>query len=153
MFHHAHWGACDEHIPSSCDSAHQSAPGDSSSNDVAERTIRTFAELMRTNVLHANTPPTFWVEAMSYVEYVWNKIPVMPHDGGTPAYLSRTALMENTQREYDLSIMRAFGTKCHFLLTVQKKRGKKLAVEAKGQLGAIIGIEDNMPAIHGARDE
>ena len=83
---------------------------------------------------------------MSYVEYVWNKIPVMPHDGGTPAYLSRTALMENTQREYDLSIMRAFGTKCHFLLTVQKKKGKKLAVEAKGQLGAIIGIEDNMPA-------
>ena len=31
-----------------------SAPGDSSSNDVAERTIRTFVELMRANLLHAN---------------------------------------------------------------------------------------------------
>ena len=82
----------------------QSAPGDSSSNDVAERTIRTFAELMRTNLLHANAPPTFWVEAMGYVEYVWNKIAVMPTDG-VPEHLSRTALMEGTKREYDLSVL------------------------------------------------
>ena len=75
----------------------QSAPGDSSSNDVAERTIRTFAELMRTNLLHANTPPTFWVEAMGYVEYVWNKIPVMPNESGSPTYLSRMRWICNPQ--------------------------------------------------------
>lgn len=43
-------------------------------------------------------------------------------------------------------MLRAFGTKCHFLLTVQKKGGRKLAVEAKGRLGIVIGIEDHMPA-------
>ena len=121
----------------------QSAPGDSSSNDVAERTIRTFAELIRSNLLHANAPPTFWVEAMGYVEYVWNHIPVMPSSDG---HLSRTSILEGTSRKYDLTVLRAFGTKCHFLLTLQKKKGKKLAVEAKGQLGAILGIEDGMPA-------
>ena len=34
----------------------RSAPGDSASNDVAERTIRTFAELTCTNLIHAGAP-------------------------------------------------------------------------------------------------
>ena len=42
----------------------QSAPGDSASNDVAERTIRTLAELARTNLLHSGAPPNMWAEAM-----------------------------------------------------------------------------------------
>jgi len=55
----------------------RSAPGDSAGNDVAERTIRTFAELTTTNLLHANAPTTLWAEAMTLVQYVWNHIPVM----------------------------------------------------------------------------
>ena len=35
----------------------QSAPGDSASNDIAERSIRTVMELTRTNLLHAGAPP------------------------------------------------------------------------------------------------
>ena len=39
-----------------------------------------------------------------------------------------------------------FGTKCFFMLTVEKKGGKKDAVGPKAQLGAVLGIEDNMAA-------
>ena len=35
----------------------QSAPNDSASNDIAERVIRTLAELTRTNLLHSGAPP------------------------------------------------------------------------------------------------
>ena len=121
-----------------------SAPGDSSSNDIAERTIRTFAELLRTNLMHANAPASFWVEALGMIEYVWNHLAVIQVADGT--YLSRTSILEGHQRQYDLNVLRAFGTKCHFLLTPQKKGGLKLALEAKGRLGIILGIEDNMPA-------
>jgi len=57
----------------------QSAPGDSASNDVAERTIRTFAELTRSNLLHASAPPNLWAEAMVMVAYVWNHIATTPN--------------------------------------------------------------------------
>ena len=124
----------------------KSAPGDSASNDVAERTIRTFAELTRANLLHANAPPSLWAEAMSMVEYVWNRISVLMNEAKPPQRVSRLALLEGHSRQYDLTILRAFGTKCHFLLTLQKKGGKKMAVQAKGRLGVILSIEDNMPA-------
>jgi len=75
----------------------QSAPGDSASNDLAERTIRTFAELTTTNLLHAKAPPCYWAEAMGMLEYVWNHIPVLPggKDGG---HISRTSLLEGHER-------------------------------------------------------
>lgn len=123
----------------------QSAPGDSASNDLAERTIRTFAELTTTNLLHAKASAGFWAEAMHMLEYVWNHIPVLP-GGADGGYLSRTSLLEGTRRIYDLSVCRAFGTKCHYLLTLQKKGGKKMAFHEKGRLGVIMGIEGNMPA-------
>lgn len=122
----------------------QSAPGDSASNDLAERTIRTFAELATTNLLHAQAPPSFWAEAMGMIEYVWNHIPVIGNPGGTT--LSRTAILEGTTRMYDLTVLRAFGTKCYYLLTLQKKGGLKMALHEKGRLGIILGIEGNMPA-------
>jgi hypothetical protein len=118
----------------------QSAPGDSASNDVAERTIRTFAELTRSNLLHAGAPPNLWAEAMALVGYVWNHIATMPSTTIPGSYLSHTSILEGHSRKFDLSNLRAFGTKCYFMLTVQKKGG------AKAKLGAIVGIEDNMPA-------
>ena len=124
----------------------QSAPADSASNDIAERAIRTFAELTRACLLHANAPPNLWAEAMAMVVYVWNHIAVMPNSLSPGTYLSRTSILEGHTRKYDISVFRAFGTKCHFLLTLQKKGGRKEAVGSKGKLGAIVGIEDNMPA-------
>ena len=124
----------------------QSAPGDSASNDVAERTIRTFAELTRSNLLHAGAPPNLWAEAMALVGYVWNHIATMPSTTIPGSYLSHTSILEGHSRKFDLSNLRAFGTKCYFMLTVQKKGGRKEAVGAKAKLGAIVGIEDNMPA-------
>ena len=48
----------------------QSAPGDSASNDIAERTIRTIAELARTNLMHSGAPPSLWAEAVCMVTFV-----------------------------------------------------------------------------------
>lgn len=44
----------------------QSAPGDSASNDIAERTIRTMAEMTTTNLLHAGAPPSFWLRQCAW---------------------------------------------------------------------------------------
>ncbi len=122
----------------------QSAPGDSASNDVAERTIRTIVELTRTNLLHSGAPPNLWADCMAMVIHVWNNLATCP--GPTTSLLSRTNLLEGHTRQYDLSILRAFGTKCFFMLTIEKKGGRKLAMGPKAQFGAIIGIEDNMAA-------
>lgn len=83
----------------------QSAPGDSASNDIAERTIRTMAELTTTNLLHAHTPPYLWAEAMCMVVFVWNHLANCPRGGD---HLSRTSILEGTTRKYDLSILRPF---------------------------------------------
>ena len=77
------------------------------------------------------------------VTFVWNNLSICPVAGET---VSRTNLLEGNSRRYDISLLRAFGTKCFFMLTVEKKGGKQLAMGPKAQLGAIIGIEDNMPA-------
>jgi len=122
----------------------QSAPGDSASNDIAERTIRTFAELTTTCLLHANAPTALWAEAMTMVAYVWNHIPVMKTHSGE--LLSRVSLLEGHTRRFSLDVLRAFGTKCHYMLTLQKKGGLKLALHEKARLGAILCIEDGMAA-------
>ncbi len=123
----------------------QSAPGDSASNDIAERTIRTMAELTTTNLLHAGAPPNLWAEALCMVVHVWNNLAVCPHENGA-GNISRTAILEGHTRAYDLSVLRAFGTECYWMLTVQKKRGRKSAMFPKANAGVIVGIEDNMPA-------
>ena len=124
----------------------QSAPGDSASNDIAERVIRTLIELTRTNLLHSGAPQNLWGDAVTMVTYVWNNLSICPSHTVPGAMVSRTNLLEGHDRRFDLSILRAFGTKCFFMLTLEKKGGRKLAMGPKAQLGAIIGIEDNMPA-------
>ena len=61
------------------------------------------------------------------------------------AHLSRRSLLEGHTR-FDLNNLRAFGTKCHFLLTLQKKGGHKMAVQTKGELGIIMSVDEQMPA-------
>jgi len=61
------------------------------------------------------------------VTYVWNNLSVYPNPNGS-GHLSRTALLEGHTRQFDLSILRAFGTECYWMLTLQKKRGRKQAM-------------------------
>jgi hypothetical protein len=87
-----------------------------------------------------------WGEAMNLVVFVWNNIAVFQDPSLRGTYLSRAALLEGHKRAYDISNFRAFGTKCFWMLTLEKKGGRKDAVGAKAREGAIVGIEDNMPA-------
>ena len=80
---------------------------------------------------------------MTLVAHVWNTIAVMDTDKGK---LSRRSILENTDRKYDLSDLRAFGTKCHWMRTVAKKGGRKRAMHPKAFPGVILGIEHDMPA-------
>jgi len=77
------------------------------------------------------------------VIYVWNNIAVYPYEG---SYISRTAMLEGHTRQFDLSVLRAFGTECYWMLTLQKKHGRKGAMYPKANAGVLVGIEDNMPA-------
>lgn len=80
---------------------------------------------------------------MCMVVYVWNNIAVYPHEEG---HISRTAVLEGHTRPFDLSILRAFGTECYWMLTLQKKGGRKAAMHPKANAGILVGIEDYMPA-------
>ena len=116
----------------------QSAPGDSASNDVAERIIRTIAELARTNLLHAGAPPSLWAEAVTMVTFVWNNIttcvdPYKPH-----SHLSRVNLLEGHKRQYDLSNLRAFGTKCFSCSLWRRKVARKWLWVRKHSLGLLL---------------
>ena len=111
---------------------------------MAERVIRTIIELTRTNLLHSGAPPNMWGECLLMVVHVWNNLATCIMENGKT--LSRRNILEGDSRVFDLSTLRAFGTKCFFMLTVQKKGGKKLAMGPKARAGVIIGIEDNMPA-------
>ena len=77
------------------------------------------------------------------VVFVWNNLSVYPSGS---AHISRNAILEGHSRQYDLSLLRAFGTECYWMLTLQKKGGKKAAIYPKANAGIIVGIEDNMPA-------
>ena len=79
---------------------------------------------------------------MCMVTFVLNNLAVIP-TSTRGVCLSRTAILEGHERKYDLAILRAFGTKCYWMLTLEKKGG---AMFPKARLGVIVGIEDNMPA-------
>ena len=55
----------------------QSAPGNSASNDIVERVIRTLIEMSRTNLLHSGAQ-NLWGEAVSMMTYVWNNLSTCP---------------------------------------------------------------------------
>lgn len=78
--------------------------------------------------------------------FVWNNLATMPHPTKDGEYTSRTAILENHEYTFDVKNLRAFGTKCYWLLTLEKKGGKKQALLPKAKAGVIIGIEDGMPA-------
>lgn len=50
---------------------------------------------------------------MAMVAYVWNHIPGMKTKEGN--LLSRVALLEGHTRLFSLEVLRAFGTKCHYV--------------------------------------
>ena len=90
--------------------------------------------------------PVIGVRLCIWLPTSGNIIAVCPNPLSPGTFLSRTSLLEGHERKFDLSHLRAFGTKCFFLLTIAKKGGKKEAVGPKARIGASVGIMDNMPA-------
>ena len=99
----------------------QSAPGDSASNDLAERTIRTLAEMARTNLLHAEAPTNLWGEAMVMVAFVWNNVAIMPGEE-KGVFLSHRNILEGNTRPYDLTFARFWNEMLLYAYYFEKER-------------------------------
>ena len=103
----------------------QSAPGDSASKHISERIGRTIVELTRTNLNHAGAPQNLLVEATSLVVFGLNNLSTYASYRSAGKMVSPVNLMESNDRNFDISILRAFGTTMFLMLTVQKKGWKE----------------------------
>ena len=61
-----------------------SCPYTSAQNGKAERTLRTLNDSVRTMLLHAHAPPSFWAEALATATYLLNRRPCRATGTATP---------------------------------------------------------------------
>lgn len=53
-------------------------------NAVAERSVRTVKDIVRTTMLHGGTQTRFWAHAAEHATYVWNRLEIATATGVTP---------------------------------------------------------------------
>jgi hypothetical protein len=83
-----------------------SCPYTSAQNGKAERTLCTLNDSVRTMLLHASAPPSFWVEALNTATYLVNRHPCRPTGAVTPQ-----ELLFGTPADY--GHLRVFGSLCY----------------------------------------
>jgi hypothetical protein len=80
-------------------------------NGIAERLNRTLLDMVRTMLIQAGLPRTYWAEALHHATFVYNHVPHKTLQGKTPAEL--------WTGEYNpvLGQVRTFGCKAHVQVT------------------------------------
>jgi hypothetical protein len=68
--------------------------------------LRTLNNVVRSLLIHATMPPTYWVEALSIVMFLINRRPSSSINNGIPYYLLHHKML-------DYSILRVFGCLCY----------------------------------------
>ena len=93
-----------------------SCPYTSSQNGKAERIIRTLNDCVRSLLLHAGLPPSYWVEALLTATHLINRRPCRtsgrstPHElllGAPPSYASAAFVSPTSRQPYLTSSARA----------------------------------------------
>ncbi|KAJ0779315.1 putative RNA-directed DNA polymerase [Helianthus annuus] len=83
-----------------------SCPQTSSQNGRAERMIRRLNDIVRALLIHANLPPSFWVEALHTATYLHNILPTKRLNFYTPTFALYL-------RHPDYEHLRVFGCACY----------------------------------------
>ena len=83
-----------------------SCPQNSSQNGRAERMIRRLNDIIRALLIHANLPPSFWVEALHTATYLHNILPTKRLNFYTPTFALYL-------RHPDYEHLRVFGCACY----------------------------------------
>ncbi|GKA80648.1 ribonuclease H-like domain-containing protein [Tanacetum coccineum] len=78
----------------------------SQQNGKSERMVRTLNNLVRTLLIHANLPPTFWVEALNMATYLINILP-------STAIANEIPYTRLYSRDPKYSLLRTFGCLCY----------------------------------------
>jgi len=83
-----------------------SCPYTSAQNGKAERMLRTLNNGVRTLLIHAAMPPSYWIEALSTAVFLTNRRPSSSKNNGIPYHLLHHKMP-------DYSILRVFGCLCY----------------------------------------
>lgn len=83
-----------------------SCPYTSPHNGKAERVICTLNNIIRTMLIHAHMPTSYWVEALATATYLLNRRPSLAIGNGIPYELLY-------QKQPDYTSLRAFGCLCY----------------------------------------
>jgi len=102
-------------------------------NGVAERLNRIILEMMRTMLLESELPKSLWTFAVSYTQYILNRLPTRALD------IDKTPYEVYHQRKPSVAYLRVF--RCNTYVQVpDEKRGK---LDAKIVEGFFIGLPEN----------
>ena len=112
-----------------------SAPYAPQQNGIAERGMRTLAEMARCMLEDSDLSNTLWAEAMRTAVYVKNRTPSAPLGGDTP--YSRFH-----GRQAKLTHLRVFGSRAF----VQHEEHARRKLDSKAWEGVLVGYADDSPA-------
>ena len=113
-----------------------SAAYEHSQNGLAERSIRSIMEMVRTFLADSALPLTFWDEAFMCAVFLINRLPSTSNPGSRSPYEMRYG------RVADMRRLRPFGVVCHVLYNPdkQKRRGK---LATRSEPGVMVGYDDD----------
>ena len=98
----------------------RTCPASSSQNGKAERTIGILFAMMRKALYEARLPPSFWLEALQWAVYTYNRIPLSHRKDGKSPYDLRY------NKQPSVSNLRAFGVRGSVTLTAPNRAGKHM---------------------------
>ena len=137
----------------------RTCPGSSFQNGKAERTIGIIFAMMRKALYESRLPPTFWLEALRWATYTYNRLPLSHRKDEKSPYELRY------KKRPDIMHLRPFGVRGSVTLTAPNRSGKHQPTGhpcimvgygyVDGQKGYRLYIPSKkivVPSIHGTFD-